>query len=48
MYENVASMQQEVKHKMSTYFMCEPIMVDAGYFTAQRRKHLFWGNDAQE
>jgi len=42
--ENVASMPKEAKDIISRELGVEPIMIDAGLVSAQRRKRLFWTN----
>lgn len=42
--ENVASMSKEAKAAMTEIMGVEPIMIDAGLVSGQRRKRLFWTN----
>jgi len=42
--ENVASMNDESIKTISNLLSCKPILLDAQYFSAQRRKRLFWCN----
>ncbi|PAA85768.1 hypothetical protein BOX15_Mlig034009g1 [Macrostomum lignano] len=44
LFENVASMRQEDKTRISRFLGREPIRLDAVIFSAQRRARLFWGN----
>lgn len=42
--ENVASMPKEARDIITKELGVEPIMIDAGLVSAQRRKRLFWTN----
>jgi DNA (cytosine-5)-methyltransferase 3A len=42
--ENVASMKKDISKYISEQLGVEPIMLDAAWFSAQRRKRLFWTN----
>lgn len=42
--ENVASMSREYRDEISAKLGVQPIMLDAGSFTAQTRKRFFWAN----
>lgn len=42
--ENNASMTAENRNKISQLIGVEPILIDSAYFSAQRRKRLYWTN----
>lgn len=42
--ENVASMPESEKNKISKALGVEPVMLDSRFVSAQRRKRLFWTN----
>lgn len=44
LYENNASMSDEIKRCISEEFGCEPIMIDSADFSAQTRKRYYWTN----
>ena len=44
LYENNASMSDEIKHCISEELGCDPIMIDSADFSAQTRKRLYWTN----
>lgn len=44
LYENNASMSDEIKHCISEELGCEPIMIDSADFSAQTRKRYYWTN----
>ncbi|XP_046402550.1 DNA (cytosine-5)-methyltransferase 3B-like [Ischnura elegans] len=43
-YENVASMPLPFRHIISRFLNCEPCLIDAKHFSAQRRPRFYWGN----
>jgi len=43
-YENVASMPQNIKHFISEELGVEPIMINSALVSAQSRKRLYWTN----
>ncbi|KAF6027831.1 hypothetical protein EB796_013863 [Bugula neritina] len=44
LFENVVHMNKETKATISRFLECEPVKLDAGYFSAQSRNRYFWGN----
>ncbi|KAF2361780.1 PWWP domain [Trinorchestia longiramus] len=44
LFENVASMPVEYRNTISKHLHCEPVTVDARWFTPMKRRRLFWGN----
>jgi DNA-cytosine methyltransferase len=42
--ENVASMKKDIQEYINEQLGVQPIMLDASWFSAQRRKRLFWTN----
>ena len=44
LYENNASMSDEIKQCISEELYCEPIMIDSSDFSAQSRKRYYWTN----
>lgn len=44
LYENNASMSDEIKSCISEQLECEPIEIDSAAFSAQNRKRLYWTN----
>ncbi|XP_071440260.1 DNA (cytosine-5)-methyltransferase 3C-like [Hetaerina americana] len=44
LYENVASMPLAYRKTINRFLNCEPSLIDAKYFSAQRRPRFYWGN----
>ena len=44
LFENVESMNEESKNKISELLGCKPVMIDSADFSAQERKRLYWTN----
>nr|XP_018899094.1 PREDICTED: DNA (cytosine-5)-methyltransferase 3A-like isoform X3 [Bemisia tabaci] len=44
LFENVTSMPKDYRKVITRFFECDPIVVDAKYFSAQNRSRFFWGN----
>ena len=44
LYENNASMSDEIKLCISNVLGCQPIMIDSADFSAQKRKRYYWTN----
>jgi DNA (cytosine-5)-methyltransferase 3A len=44
LYENVASMPNNIKSYISEEFGCEPILINSALVSAQNRKRLYWTN----
>ena len=44
LYENNASMSDDIKHEITKQLGVEPIMIDSASVSAQRRKRLYWTN----
>lgn len=44
LYENVASMAQDIKNEISYIFGCDPYMIDGGLVSAATRERFFWTN----
>ncbi|CAL4071740.1 unnamed protein product, partial [Meganyctiphanes norvegica] len=44
LFENVFHMPEKYKKQINIFLGCDPVVVDAQYFTAMRRKRNFWGN----
>lgn len=44
LFENVASMNEESKKVISDFLGCNPIFIDSGDFSAQRRPRYYWTN----
>lgn len=44
LYENNASMSNEIKDCITEQLGCEPIMIDSADFSAQKRKRYYWTN----
>ena len=44
LYENNASMSDEIKNCISTVLNCQPILIDSADFSAQKRKRYYWTN----
>lgn len=44
LYENNASMSDEIKSCISTVLNCQPILIDSADFSAQKRKRYYWTN----
>lgn len=44
LYENNASMSNEIKQEISKQLGVQPILIDSGHFSAQWRERLYWTN----
>lgn len=44
LYENNASMSEEIKDCISSELECDPVLIDSADFSAQKRKRLYWTN----
>ncbi|XP_065569890.1 DNA (cytosine-5)-methyltransferase 3A-like [Artemia franciscana] len=44
LFENVPSMATRCRQTISKFFECDPVLIDAAAFSAQKRPRLFWGN----
>ena len=44
LYENVASMPNNIKNYISDELGCEPILINSALVSAQQRKRLYWTN----
>lgn len=44
LYENNASMSDEIKECISHELGCEPVLIDSADFTAQKRQRYYWTN----
>lgn len=44
LYENNASMSNDIKECISKELGCEPVMIDSADFSAQKRKRYYWTN----
>jgi DNA (cytosine-5)-methyltransferase 3A len=44
LYENNASMSNEIKQCITNELGCEPILIDSADFSAQHRERLYWTN----
>ena len=44
LFENVASMNEESKHVISSLLECFPVCIDSADFSAQERPRLYWTN----
>lgn len=44
LFENVESMNDESKYIISKHLGCEPVLIDAADFSAQRRLRYYWTN----
>ncbi|KAF2905051.1 hypothetical protein ILUMI_27559 [Ignelater luminosus] len=44
LFENVASMQKELKSDISRYLQCEPTLINSLCVSPQHRNRLYWGN----
>ncbi|XP_074660607.1 DNA (cytosine-5)-methyltransferase 3B-like [Tubulanus polymorphus] len=44
LFENVVSMPKDIKSTITRFLRCEPVLLDAIYFSAQKRARYFWGN----
>ncbi len=44
LYENVASMPENIKEYITEEFQTEPIMINSALVSAQQRKRLYWTN----
>lgn len=44
LYENNASMSDEIKNCISTILNCQPLLIDSADFSAQKRKRYYWTN----
>lgn len=44
LYENNFSIHKNIQEEISKRLGVEPIMIDSAFFTAQKRKRLFWTN----
>ena len=44
LYENNASMSDDIKKCISNTLQCEPLLIDSADFSAQKRKRYYWTN----